>query len=191
MTTTNATTMLRTAPIQRPLYAATVTGGTDERMWKRLMKQWYGLTPAHGDNWDGWAECPHRLVKQRCESSTSGGYCRWVREGDWHRLPWDHARAWRNSDGELVITLEPWGNPFDIADTFAALKRHLDDLGVAVSFEGRSPYGASYILFLMSADTDLGQRAKVISRIAENRPRRHDHHPAAIRARGDRRRRLI
>ena len=82
------------------------------------MKDWYGLIPLPGVRWWSAAQCPHRLVRRRCES----GYCRWVRDGGWNWPLWDHARAWRNTDGALVISLEPWGSPFDIAGSFADLE---------------------------------------------------------------------
>lgn len=74
-----------------------------------------------------------------------------------------------------MITLEPYGNPFDAVDIYGEMERNLADLGLITCFEGRSPYGASYILFVMRADTQAGQRAAAVGRVA--RPlnlRRHD-----------------
>jgi len=112
--------ILTTGPIDRPHYAAVVTGSTDDAVWKRLMREWYGLTPARGLNWYYWADCPHRIVGMRCPSAFGPDHrvdkdyrChRW--HWDHNELLWDHARAWRNADGELVITLEPYGNPYDM-----------------------------------------------------------------------------
>ncbi|TXI55919.1 hypothetical protein [Mycolicibacter arupensis] len=141
------------APVRRPFYAATASGCTDEAIHKRLMLEWYGLTSVRGSAWYQWAYCPCRLSGKRC-----------VRECmSWKLRPsirgiWDHARAWRNADGDLVFTTEPWGNPFDTTDEFASLTAELDELGIVTSFEGRSPYGASYVLFAVNADTAAGKR---------------------------------
>ena len=128
-------------PVPRRYYGATATGGTDDRVWKRLMREWYGLTPCRGDAWETWARCPHHVGSGRCPRN-----CR-----EWessHRPLWDHARAWRDLDGNVVITLEPWGDPFHEAEAYARLTAELDAHGIRVGFEGRSPYGASYLLAL-------------------------------------------
>lgn len=153
--------ILSTGPIDRPHYAASVSGCTDDALWKRLMLEWYGLTPARGLAWLTWAWCPHRLAGRRCSGdrcTDDGGRPRTWR--DRFQPIWDHARAWRTADGELVLTLEPYGNPFDVAPEYAAMVAELDALGVVAGFEGRSPYGASYIVFVAHKDTDLGRRAE-------------------------------
>jgi hypothetical protein len=65
-----------------------------------------------------------------------------------------------------VVKLEPYGNPLDFPQRFAALETELNALGVVMSFEGRSPYGASYVLFLMSEGTGTGRRARQIQAVA-------------------------
>lgn len=47
--------LLSSGPIDRPHYAATTTGNTDDAEHKRLMRQWYGLSPKRGYSWRGWA----------------------------------------------------------------------------------------------------------------------------------------
>ncbi|MBS4103885.1 hypothetical protein [Tsukamurella paurometabola] len=138
-------------PLRRRHYGApAATGNTDDAVWKQLMDEWYGLKPVRGDNWLLWAACPHRLIGKRCRC---GGLPWQTTYSD----VWDHARAWRNGDGTLVITLEPWGNPFDQTAQFVDLERDLTELGITTAFEGRSPYGASYILFLIAADSPWGR----------------------------------
>lgn len=158
-------------PFPRLCYAASVTGSTNAELHKRLMREWYGLTPARASAYWLWSACPHRLVGKRCTSrdaelcelsmpfrEVQGGYL------------WDHDRAWRNSRGELVYTLEPYGNPFHHADEFREMEAALRSIGVAASVEGRSPYGASYIIFLTDARTAVG---KNMQRHADRAAKRH------------------
>lgn len=146
-------------PVPRPYYAATASGSADSDVHKKLMLEWYGLTPVRGSAWYSWADCPCRLVSKRCGNECSP----WtVRDG--YSGIWDHARAWRNADGELVITMEPWGSPYDAAYVFARLAKELRELGIVTCFEGRSPYGASYILFAFNENTEAGMRAIVCSK---------------------------
>lgn len=160
-------------PIDRPFYASAVTGCTDYALWKRLMHDWYGLTPVRGAGWVNWGMCPHKIVGKRCRDQwgkpTSDHYqCEWAIRRDYWPA-WDHPRAWRNVEGEVVLTSEPWGNPLDFHPMFAALETELDALGIATAFEGRSPYGASCVLFLFSDTTRAGRRARDIQRVARDR----------------------
>jgi len=181
-----------TGPIDRPHYgSAEATASTDEAVWKRLTHEWYGLTPVRGMNWCYWAYCPHWIIGKRCPTlqRRTGDYiyhdkhhCRNTWRHDHNPLLWDHARAWRNAAGELVITLEPWGNPYDYAPSFHALERDLDALGIVTCFEGRSPYGATYIMFLMADDTDAGRRARRVQQVAREfrQPIAHCHNTFAV-----------
>lgn len=141
-------------PVPRAAYGATEHGGTDDVAWKALAREWYNLEPVRGDAWSAWATCAHRLSGARaCD-----GVCEVVQPFQ-QQTPghlWDHARAWRTTLGELVYTLEPWGNPFHHHDAFTKLRTALDTLGIAVGFEGRSMYGASYTLFLANVEDIAG-----------------------------------
>lgn len=139
-------------PIDRTHYAAVASGSTNDAVWKRLMRQWYGLTPAR-KNWSLGANCPHRLVGRRCGVAS----CHWSYTK--FSPVWDHARLW-TYEGELVLTLEPYGNPWNMANKFDDLERSLDAMGISTAFEGRSPYGASFILFLAAESTEFGRRAR-------------------------------
>jgi len=137
-------TIYRHGPISRLHYGACIDGNfTDDRAHKQLMRDWYGLTPMTGHSWRYGAQCPHHVVGRRCELH--------------YNLPaiWDHPRAWRDSDGIKVVTLEPWGNPFASVEEYARLEAECQDFGINIRFEGRSPYGASYILFLKRAGVPL------------------------------------
>jgi hypothetical protein len=48
----------------------------------------------------------------------------------------------------------------------ADLERDLDELGPVACFEGRLPYGTSYILFVMGADSTAGRRAHLVRDLA-------------------------
>jgi hypothetical protein len=154
---TDTLAALTTGPIDRPHYAASTSGSTDDGEWKRLMRDWYGLIPAR--SWFRLPSCPHPLVRKHCQRGT--GICPW--QPSRYRPLWDHCRYWRDPDSATVITLEPWCNPFDVTDIYFEMERTLDILGIVTCFEGRSPYGASFILFLMAADTDAGHRARWVS----------------------------
>ena len=132
-------------PITRQHYGAVTTGGTDDRIHKQLMTQWYGLTPMTGPSWRRGARCPHHVIGKRCTEH------RCVPT----RTLWDHARAWRDTDGIKVITLEPWGDPFQSADDYQTLQTQLAALNINITYEGRSPYGASYVLFLKARTAPL------------------------------------
>lgn len=140
--------------------------GTDENKHKRLMKKWYGLTPFEYD----WVyPCPYRLLgEHEPELDEFGEYegprytgfsdrddqlchCDSVRvykHTPGFQLVWDHARGWNDKFGRPVITLEPYGFPkIEEVESFVApLER------IRIGFEGRSPYGASYVLFLIGPD---------------------------------------
>lgn len=140
------------SPIPRRYFGATATGGTDQDEWKRLMREWYGLVPCRGYAWHDWAMCPHRVGNGRCPENCA----------EWRskhmsgcRAVWDHERAWRDVNGLVVITLEPYGDPFmkEEAETVERLRALVDPMGIEVNFEGRSPYGASYMLALMAKGT--------------------------------------
>lgn len=149
------------APFPRPHFGATVTGGTNTALHKQLMREWYGLNPVRGDGWWDWAVCPHRLTGRKCSDPMK---CALTKE---HRTGcgvWDHARAWRANGGDLIYTLEPYGNPYDHTEDFAELERDLARIGVVTAFEGRSPYGASYIIFVAHEKTPLGARFARASR---------------------------
>lgn len=145
--------ILTTGPINRRHYGATTYSmGTDDSVWKKLMGEWYGLKPVPGDGWLRGSWSLDWVAKRRCALPDCG-------DSDLHELApvWDHTRAWRDRDGEKVLTLEPYGNPFETypAAQFASLRRMCEDRGLDIGFEGRSPYGASYILFLKRADVPL------------------------------------
>lgn len=130
-------------------YGATADpDGTDDKEWKRLMFEWYGLLPLDGDKWSTWAYCPHAVglwKGQRRPAACRENKCKWP-----IRYPlWDHTRAWRNSDGRVVITAEPYGNPFDSAEDYTRMRSELRAIDAHVVFEGRSPYGASYLLAVL------------------------------------------
>jgi hypothetical protein len=149
-------------PIARPYYGATESSCTDNTIWRRLMRQWYGLRAVKGWNWREYAYCPHWLIGKRCPERLGHELCSFKHVRAFEYPVWDHARAWRDEDGCRVVTLEPFSNPFDQVNDFEHLQGTLTDIGITTSFEGRSPYGASYILFLMAADTVAGQRARSI-----------------------------
>lgn len=139
----NPNRIYRGGPISRLHYGAVspATGCTDHRTHRRLMADWYGLTPLTGWHWWTGAACPHRAVSRRCPGWPT---CQ--------PLPlWDHPRAWRDSDGIKTVTLEPWGNPFRTIEAYFDLTEALEPLNAAVAYEGRSPYGASYVLFIKPA----------------------------------------
>lgn len=150
------------APVPRMHYAASENGCTDTPTHRRLMREWYELTPVRGTAWWEWARCPHRLAGVRCPTRDPMN-CALVVP---YRMCgiWDHGRAWRDVRGDLVVTLEPWGNPFDRTDEFAELERELQGLDIATAFEGRSPYGASYVLFMAATSTVAGARMAWYSR---------------------------
>ena len=150
-------------PVDRLTHGASASGNTDRELWKQLMWEWYQLRPA--PDWAYGVQCPHRLVGQECTSDDQ--LCSW--DGSRFGPIWDHARMWTNPAGELVLTLEPYGNPFVQAEAFAALERELDELGIATFFEGRSPYGATYVQFLAADDTEAGRRARSKVRGARKR----------------------
>lgn len=136
-------------------YGATVNGYPDTDVWKQLASEWYGLTPLPGDRWQTGAQCPLAVLGEKCEHTTLIGSkrrCTWNTR-EYARL-WDHARAWSDRDGNTVITLEPYGSPFHQRGAYSRLVRDLDKLGVAVTFHGRSPYGATYSLMLTRKEGD-------------------------------------
>lgn len=149
-------TVYDNGPRDRVHYGAVVTGCTDDRLWKKYMQEWYGLTAVRGDGWFLQPRCIHKLIDKKCLSHT----CPVVRKYDSHHVGiWDHARAWKNGSGEKVFTSEPWGDPLDTAQARLEMERELAELGITVSFEGRSPYGASYILFFTDTRTEEGAQA--------------------------------
>lgn len=165
-------------PLDRQPYGAGASGYPFMEVWDHYMLEWYGLTPVR----DAEGEyprpvCPHLLVDEKAHED-SLLVCPLLDTDFWPVS--DHARLWKNEAGERVLTLEPWGNPFEMVDEFAALERELDTLGVATCFEGRSPYGASFVLFLAAESTEVGSRAR--SRSNANKARR-----SASRARAQRR----
>ena len=135
-------------PITREHYGAVspTTGCTNDHTHKQLMTQWYGLTPLTGHHWRNGAKCPHHAANKQCRDPDCYGSTSTL---------WDHARAWRDTDHTKVITLEPWGNPFTSTPEYQKLRNELDPLNVHITYEGRSPYGASYILFLKTQTTPL------------------------------------
>jgi hypothetical protein len=141
---------LKSGPINRLHYGAIHTGyGTDHDIWQKLMWDWYGLKPESDDGWRRGAWDLEWLAEPSCELPEIGVH--------YPSPVWDHARAWRDRDGEKVVTLEPYGNPFETHSSamFADLRSLCEARGIDISFEGRSPYGASYILFLKRAETPL------------------------------------
>ncbi len=162
------TTMNPHHPLDRQPYGAGASGYPDKDVWDDYMLEWYGLTPVRDEDGDYLRPvCPHLLVDENAHpdnplecplNDTNSDF--------WPVI--DHARLWTNEAGERVLTVEPWGNPFDMMDKFVALEKELDMLGVATCFEGRSPYGASFVLFLAADNTEAGRRARTRS----NRRRR-------------------
>ncbi|MFZ2239803.1 MAG: hypothetical protein WAV90_09710 [Gordonia amarae] len=142
-------------PMSRPDYAASESGTTDYAEHKRLMREWYGLLPMPAAGWHASADCAHWLIGKRCP--TAPLQCGLIREWMAPNGPWDHARAWRSEDGDRVITLEPWGSPIVDAPALERMMSALRGIDVYSCFEGRSPYGASYVLFLASDKTPLGE----------------------------------
>lgn len=146
-------------PRDRLHYSATVAASTDDAVWKQNMADWYGLFPVRGNAWFMMPFCAHKLVGKKCPGRSGCPV-----HARYHRKRghlWDHARAWRNRAGELVFTLEPWGDPLKTAVARMEMEKELAEIGVAVSYEGRSPYGASFILFLTDVRTEDGQRARM------------------------------
>lgn len=144
---------------------ASESGGTDDDKHKRLMKKWYGLTSMAHD----WTyPCPYRLLGQHEPETDESGELK-TYDAEWDdqdqlchcdsirtlqhtpgfELVWDHVRGWYDSLGRPVITLEPYGFPRieEVESYVAPLER------VRVGFEGRSPYGASYVLFLIGPES--------------------------------------
>lgn len=151
-------TLYPEAPFPRMYFGATADGYTDDTLHKKYAQEWYRLTPLRGDAWRESARCAHRLIGKRCPSKKDNKYAecelmrRYEREGIW-----DHARAWRSAYGDLVFTLEPWGSPIWEANRIGKLATELEQLGIAMSFEGRAPYGSSYVLILADAESESGQ----------------------------------
>lgn len=142
-------------PMVRKYYAATATGSLEFETQKRLMREWYMLDTKDTcvSECRQKAQCEHWLATGEAHEN---GVCLSSRTWLYGSL-WDHARAWQHvATGERVLTLEPYGNPFDQHDEFVKLKRDMAAVGVSVSFEGRSPYGASYVLFLAVTSTGIG-----------------------------------
>jgi hypothetical protein len=145
------------------------------------MLEWYGLTPVRDEAGEYLRRmCPHILVDENAHSDMAILTCPLLDTDFWPVS--DHPRLWTNEAGERVLTLEPWGNPFEMVDEFAALERELDTIGVATCFEGRSPYGASFVLFLAADDTEVGQRARTRS---EGNKARRERSRAFARRRGE------
>lgn len=156
------------APVIRQYYAASHTGDTDHALHKQFMMEWYGLRPG-GRSWDTWyyrATCECWLLTGRNCSIE----CQY-RGRDLYGLIWDHPRAWRHiKTDERVLTLEPYGNPFDVYENYLKLEKDMRSKGIAISFEGRSPYGASYVLFLARDDTQIGRRMRNYQRYNQRHP---------------------
>jgi hypothetical protein len=134
-------------PMDRLSYGAAVSGSTDEARWKLFAFEWFGLTPLRGRAWRERAWCAHYVAGVRCTDE-----CNIQEHVD--MVLWDHARAWRDRSGRVVVTLEPWGNPFG-PEHFGQFQRLMDYVapyGIGVGFEGLSPYGSSYTIFLRKAD---------------------------------------
>ena len=127
-------------PIARRHYGSISSGeGSDYDVWKKLMKEWYGFTPAEDGDWIDLAVCPCAVLTGEPHEHWTD--CDWD-ESDYREFPgvWRHARAWHNSDGDLVITLEPYGSPLVSADKINRLETALADRGIVVVFEGRDDF---------------------------------------------------
>ncbi len=103
-------------------------------------------SPVYSDY--GWSpstarRCPLSLAGRRCRM-TSGAPCLCSR-----RLL-DHARRWRDADGQPILTAEPY--EVDGHD-LAGLVGELDALGLEVDLSGASPYypGATILLTIRPA----------------------------------------
>lgn len=154
------TTMNPHHPLDRQPYGAGASGYPDMDVWDSCMLEWYGLTPVRDAEGEYLRPvCPHILVDENDHADMV--MCPLLDTPFWPVS--DHARLWTNEAGERILTLEPWGNPFDMVDKFVALEKELDMLGVATCFEGRSPYGASFVLFLAADNTEAGRRARTRS----------------------------
>jgi len=148
-------------PLGRQPYGAGAQGYPDMDVWDECMLEWFGLTPVRDAEGEYLRSvCPHHLIDENAHSDNLLE-CPLNDSDFWPVI--DHARLWTNEAGERVLTVEPWGNPFDMVVKFAALEKELDLLGIATCFEGRSPYGASFVLFLAADNTEVGQRARARS----------------------------
>jgi hypothetical protein len=117
-----------------------------EAQWRASMLAWHGLTPAPGRDWPGKAACAHWLTRKGHRGMRENCSPWWARV-----TLWDHARAWLDTDGNRVITLEPYCAPGSehFAESLAELRARLDPLDVTVlGVDGRSPYGADVVVFL-------------------------------------------
>lgn len=127
-------------------YGTASTGDdTTDKIWKQLMFEWYGLRPCQGEKWITWSYCPHRIGLRERRPRNCHGNCKP------HTDLWDHARAWRTDTDDCVITLEPYSDPFSSTNEYIKLAEPLKSMDIKVLFKGRSPYGASYMLMLVSA----------------------------------------
>ncbi len=94
----------------------------------------YGWRPSTG------RRCPLSLAGRRCRWAT-GALCLCARR----RQLLDHARRWRDADGQPIMSSEPYEvDGHDLAD----LVGELDALGLEVDLSGASPYypGATILL---------------------------------------------
>jgi len=105
-------------------------------------------SPAYSDY--GWRPstarpCPLSLAGRRCRWAT-GALCLCGRR----RQLLDHARRWRDADGQPILTAEPYSV---CGDDLAAFVGELDALGLEVDLSGASPYcpGATVMLVIQPA----------------------------------------
>lgn len=135
---------------------ASESGTTSESEHKRLMKKWYGLTPME-DDWT--YPCLYRLWGLHTPALDIDDVvdedpfccCHFAGHQGISDLVWDHVRGWYTADRHRtpVVTVEPYGFP-----RVREVMDYVAPLGLRVGFEGRSPYGASYVLFLVGPDLD-------------------------------------
>lgn len=148
-------------PVKR-LYHGAAEMDANDPLHKKYMKEWYFLDPAPGSSWIHSGYCAHHVLGKRCPKSKKiNGYCGIVYPHLWDI--WDHCRAWRAENGNRVITLEPWGSPILDAEKIRALQDSLKDIGIDMGFEGRAPYGSSYILFLADHESSFGWKMRTFS----------------------------
>jgi len=103
------------------------------------MLELYGLTP-----WNRGAWCLYRVAGKKhnhdqCTVQWNGH--EWTesvercRPGRYSHL-WDHVGMWHDSNGQLVITTEPYHTPESVAEDIALCER----IGVTCEVGAESPY---------------------------------------------------
>lgn len=103
--------------------------------FEQRMFELHELTPAQG------FECPRRVVGRRCIRLNGAHACVCVK----HRQVLDHVRIWRDAEGALVVTAEPYDlKGSEVAELVADLK----PLGIRVLISSRSAWFPPYTTLL-------------------------------------------